>query len=1066
MKHRNSKARRRAGMSLWIAALALAGLGPGVARAQEAAPPSKAPAAATLPDTVDQTAEKVVAAHAAKDRDTIAALAARLRPDAWLVAEELLQGGKAEEAAAFAAAAVRPGTEKLPEYVAARRSAKQGEDLRARVAELRQAVTRRDFAAVVAGTDAHVAGASGVFGAYLLRLRGLALAGLNRAADAEAALRASIAVSDPLGWVGNESACRESLAQSAQRRGDRAASLAELRTIAGIEGRRSNLPRQAEILTQISTQLREAGDVMKAFEVAGEALRIAKQTGDLDVHRSAASAYCASACDIEAFAKAIEEGELALATCDEQTHPARVLNLVFAVGSAHAFGGDRTRAVALLDRARALAEAYPAPDFAAAADMNAAAILTERGDETGALDLLHRAVRLSERASERTRGSALMLLGKSYDRLRKPEQALEYARQALPLLERSGNRHLEGLVRLDIARLLRAVGRPAEGTPFLERALEALTEIGDPSALAIAWGDLAEIRFDAGDIEGGAAASAQALRLARASGDPASIALQTMNQAVTLRYSGRLEAAAEEAAKALRLAEQLGDQGLAIRSLQVTASVLIRQERWAEALETANDMNRRLRGIGTRAADDLAAGMREEYLRSWRSGVTAACRLGDPKALLGFIESERAASFGASLAARDRLARVAVPQELREREIAARNREADAAAALARARGSGKRAAIAEARATHEAALAELLVVVAQIQRDCRIAADVAYPVPVDLAELRGALRPEEVVVLFHLQPGATCALVVTPEQARIVMLGTTKDLVAASEELRASDPAADTSAAAENLRKRLIAPLGLEARSTRVLVSAADQLSYVPFAVLIPDREVVSIPSATTYTILRRESPAKGTKILALGDPDYAAAAGGVALRSGAKLARIPHTATEARAVGDVVLLGKDATEGAFRDALAKEPRWRAVHLACHGLVDTAEPSLSALALTPSPQDDGLLRAVDMFGIRCSADLVVLSACETARGRVFTSEGVVGLTRSFMFAGSPRVLVSLWKVDDAATAALMTKFYEGFRQGQGAARALRSAQEHVRSQEKWKHPAYWAAWTLWGLPD
>src|SRR5205823_7032225 len=117
------------------------------------------------------------------------------------------------------------------------------------------------------------------------------------------------------------------------------------------------------------------------------------------------------------------------------------------------------------------------------------------------------------------------------------------------------------------------------------------------------------------------------------------------------------------------------------------------------------------------------------------------------------------------------------------------------------------------------------------------------------------------------------------------------------------------------------------------------------------------------------------------------------------------------------------------------------AVHLACHGLVDAERPTLSSLALTQAGDDDGFLTALEVFQMKVPADLVVLSACETGRGKVYHAEGIVGLTRAFMFAGAPRVVVSLWKVDDDATAALMTKFYEEFKQGVGAARALRDAQ-------------------------
>ena len=124
----------------------------------------------------------------------------------------------------------------------------------------------------------------------------------------------------------------------------------------------------------------------------------------------------------------------------------------------------------------------------------------------------------------------------------------------------------------------------------------------------------------------------------------------------------------------------------------------------------------------------------------------------------------------------------------------------------------------------------------------------------------------------------------------------------------------------------------------------------------------------------------------------------------------------------------------------------------------------LSSLALT-----GGFLSVHDVFRATIPADLVVLSACETGKGKVYRAEGLIGFTRSFMLAGAPRVIVSLWKVDDDATRALMTKFYELWKPGKMVtATALKKAQEFVRSHKnkKWEHPYYWAAWQLWGLPD
>ena len=172
------------------------------------------------------------------------------------------------------------------------------------------------------------------------------------------------------------------------------------------------------------------------------------------------------------------------------------------------------------------------------------------------------------------------------------------------------------------------------------------------------------------------------------------------------------------------------------------------------------------------------------------------------------------------------------------------------------------------------------------------------------------------------------------------------------------------------------------------------------------------------------------------------------------------------------MLLLGKEANETAFRKAVGTQERWRSVHFACHGLVNADAADLCALALTPNQEDDGFLTSLELAQMKIPTDLAVLSACETGRGQVSTGEGLLGLARSFIHAGAPRVVCSLWKVDDEATKAFMVKFYELWnpkeegKQPLSAAEALRQAQAHVRSQEKWKHPYYWAAWVLWGLPQ
>jgi CHAT domain-containing protein len=147
---------------------------------------------------------------------------------------------------------------------------------------------------------------------------------------------------------------------------------------------------------------------------------------------------------------------------------------------------------------------------------------------------------------------------------------------------------------------------------------------------------------------------------------------------------------------------------------------------------------------------------------------------------------------------------------------------------------------------------------------------------------------------------------------------------------------------------------------------------------------------------------------------------------------------------------------------------QYRYVHFATHGLLNSVHPELSGIVLSMidergAPQD-GFLRAHEVFNLRLSADLVVLSACQTGLGKEVRGEGLVGLTRGFMYAGSPRVVVSLWSVSDVATAELMERFYKGMLVGKlRPAAALRSAEVAMWKQKRWAAPFYWAAFTLQG---
>jgi CHAT domain-containing protein len=143
-------------------------------------------------------------------------------------------------------------------------------------------------------------------------------------------------------------------------------------------------------------------------------------------------------------------------------------------------------------------------------------------------------------------------------------------------------------------------------------------------------------------------------------------------------------------------------------------------------------------------------------------------------------------------------------------------------------------------------------------------------------------------------------------------------------------------------------------------------------------------------------------------------------------------------------------------------------LHIASHGLLNSRHPELSGVVLSLVDRHgrprDGFLQTRDIYKLRLSADLVVLSACQTALGKEVRGEGLLGLSRGFMYAGAPRVVASLWKVPDRATSELMKQFYRGILEKRlTPAAALAAAQRTIRRERMWADPYYWAAFTLQG---
>jgi CHAT domain-containing protein/Tfp pilus assembly protein PilF len=326
----------------------------------------------------------------------------------------------------------------------------------------------------------------------------------------------------------------------------------------------------------------------------------------------------------------------------------------------------------------------------------------------------------------------------------------------------------------------------------------------------------------------------------------------------------------------------------------------------------------------------------------------------------------------------------------------------------------------------------------------------------------------------------------------------------------------------AAELSRLVLGPLTGELQHKRLLVVSDGALQYIPFALLpearsadgspagtplVAEHEIVNLPSASVFAVLRNDAPqSKHPKMLAvLADPVFskddarvraragrvqktqrvaaASPSGDVLTRAAADLAfpleggsylpRLPFTQREARAIVTtvpagqaMVMLGFDANrEHATSRELAN---YRVVHFATHGLLDNSHPELSGLVFSLLDRNgkaqNGFVEMQDIYNLNLPVDLVVLSACETGLGMNIRGEGLVGLTRGFMYAGASRVLASLWSVDDVATSELMRKFYDAmFREHMPPSAALRKAKLEMLQEERWRSPYYWAAFVLQG---
>ncbi len=364
---------------------------------------------------------------------------------------------------------------------------------------------------------------------------------------------------------------------------------------------------------------------------------------------------------------------------------------------------------------------------------------------------------------------------------------------------------------------------------------------------------------------------------------------------------------------------------------------------------------------------------------------------------------------------------------------------------------------------------------------------------PMSRHALQQALAPDELLLEYVLDDSASTCLVIGRDLLQAVNLAPGPEIESLVEvflaEVRAKRPA---TAVSRELHRLLIAPLADHLEGRRLIIVPDGKLNLLPFEALVSELQpllathVVSYaPSATVLHLLRESSgPQSDLPLLAVGDVLYQEPqetllaaqtearerSGGVFDIDGAQLTALPSTAEEVASVaeaageGAALLVGRTATESEFK---SRGPgRFQVLHLAVHGIADREFPHRAALVFgrEPDSPDDGLLQVREILNLRLGAELVTLSACDTAAGRLEGQSGITSLVRAFLIAGARSAVASLWSADDVFTTALMRRFYAQLAAGADRASALRNAKlEMLERFGDQAVPYYWAGFKLVG---
>ncbi|MEO1145380.1 MAG: CHAT domain-containing tetratricopeptide repeat protein [Cyanobacteria bacterium J06638_22] len=689
-------------------------------------------------------------------------------------------------------------------------------------------------------------------------------------------------------------------------------------------------------------------------------------------------------------------------------------------------------------------------------------------------------------------GNTLGNLGVAYSNLGQYQEAIALYEQRLAITREIGDRRGEASALGNLGVAYRNLGQYQEAIAFFEQQLVITREIGDRQGEGNTLGNLGNAYNNLGQDQEAIVLYEQVLVIAREIGDRRSEGNALNNLGIAYANLGQHQDAVDLYEQVLVITREIGDrrgEGNTLGNLGLTYADLGRHQ---EAVDLYEQVLVITREIGNRRGEGYALnnlGMAYNNLGYYPQAsdvLFAAIEVEESLRNEEIPDAQQISFFDTQLSAYINLQRALVAQGNIDSalEVAERGRARPFVLSLLRQQEDSPIAPLPNLADIRRIAQQENATLVQY--SDVSFREDETPQLFIWVVQPTGEIHFQS-VDLSSFEQNLDDLVTTTRQLLNVRSRNDAEVIISLTPEAQAAQRQRQTEAL-QALHQLLIDPIASylpDAPEERIIFIPHQSLYLVPFPALmdangdylIEHHTMLTAPSIQVLDLIRQPSSTTADALTAddlllVGNP-IMPRIWNPSTGQSEQLSSLPGTEQEAAAIqsllGATPLLWEAASEATVK---AQMPTAQVIHLATHGLLDYGDPQETgvldfpgAIALAPGDGEDGLLTSAEILQMDLRAELVVLSACDTGRGRI-TGDGVVGLSRAFMQAGVPSLIVSLWKVPDEATAFLMTEFYENWQTTPDRAQALRQAMLTTMEQEEYADPLNWAGFTLIGQAE